>query len=57
MCELLWSDPQAENGRSPSKRGVGVAFGGSACRLRTHAAWVPSACRGAMTCPCVQALT
>lgn len=27
MCELLWSDPQAENGRSPSKRGVGVAFG------------------------------
>ena len=27
MCELLWSDPQAQNGRSPSKRGVGVAFG------------------------------
>jgi predicted amidohydrolase YtcJ len=27
MCELLWSDPQAELGRSPSKRGVGVAFG------------------------------
>ena len=27
MCELLWSDPQAEPGRSPSKRGVGVAFG------------------------------
>ena len=27
MCELLWSDPQAPNGRSPSKRGVGVAFG------------------------------
>ncbi|KAK9843424.1 hypothetical protein WJX81_001775 [Elliptochloris bilobata] len=27
MCELLWSDPQAQDGRSPSKRGVGVAFG------------------------------
>ena len=24
MCELLWSDPQAPAGRSPSKRGVGV---------------------------------
>lgn len=27
MCELLWSDPQPVPGRSPSKRGVGVAFG------------------------------
>jgi len=27
MCEMLWSDPQAFPGRSPSKRGVGVAFG------------------------------
>ncbi|XP_064489746.1 serine/threonine-protein phosphatase 5-like [Ornithodoros turicata] len=27
MCELLWSDPQPQNGRSPSKRGVGVHFG------------------------------
>eukprot|EP00245_Coleochaete_scutata_P007829 TRINITY_DN2360_c0_g1_i1.p1 TRINITY_DN2360_c0_g1~~TRINITY_DN2360_c0_g1_i1.p1 ORF type:complete len:506 (-),score=107.70 TRINITY_DN2360_c0_g1_i1:133-1590(-) len=27
MCELLWSDPQSGPGRSPSKRGVGVAFG------------------------------
>ena len=27
MCELLWSDPQLFNGRSPSKRGVGVHFG------------------------------
>lgn len=27
MCELLWSDPQPEPGRSPSKRGVGVQFG------------------------------
>ncbi|KAI6661075.1 Serine/threonine-protein phosphatase 5 [Oopsacas minuta] len=27
MCELLWSDPQHFNGRSPSKRGVGVHFG------------------------------
>lgn len=28
MCELLWSDPQPQNGRSPSKRGVGCQFGG-----------------------------
>eukprot|EP00126_Sphaerothecum_destruens_P006007 Sdes_comp19168_c0_seq1m9948 len=27
MCELLWSDPQDEPGRSPSKRGVGMQFG------------------------------
>ena len=27
MCEMLWSDPQQGLGRSPSKRGVGVAFG------------------------------
>jgi len=27
MCELLWSDPQAWEGRGPSKRGVGIQFG------------------------------
>jgi len=27
MCELLWSDPQPQPGRSPSKRGVGCQFG------------------------------
>uniref|UniRef100_A0A0N5BFN5 protein-serine/threonine phosphatase n=1 Tax=Strongyloides papillosus TaxID=174720 RepID=A0A0N5BFN5_STREA len=27
MCDLLWSDPQEINGRSPSKRGVGCQFG------------------------------
>lgn len=27
MCELLWSDPQPQNGRSPSRRGVGCHFG------------------------------
>jgi len=27
MCDLLWSDPQPQNGRSPSKRGVGTMFG------------------------------
>jgi serine/threonine-protein phosphatase 5 len=27
MCEALWSDPQDEPGRTPNKRGVGVAFG------------------------------
>lgn len=33
MCELLWSDPQPQAGRSPSKRGVGVGFG-APCSLR-----------------------
>lgn len=27
MCELLWTDPQEDVGRGPSKRGVGVGFG------------------------------
>ena len=27
MCDILWSDPMPGNGRSPSKRGVGVQFG------------------------------
>lgn len=27
MSDLLWTDPQPENGRSPSKRGVGMQFG------------------------------
>lgn len=27
FCESLWADPQPFNGRSPSKRGVGLAFG------------------------------
>ncbi|XP_043256603.1 serine/threonine-protein phosphatase 5 [Colletes gigas] len=27
MCELLWSDPQPQLGRAPSKRGVGIQFG------------------------------
>lgn len=27
MSDLMWSDPQPFAGRSPSKRGVGMAFG------------------------------
>jgi len=27
MCDCLWSDPQDDNGRAPSKRGVSMAFG------------------------------
>ena len=27
MSDLLWSDPQPELGRAPSKRGVGLGFG------------------------------
>ncbi|CAH9091111.1 unnamed protein product [Cuscuta epithymum] len=28
MCEMLWSDPRPQFGRGPSKRGVGLSFGG-----------------------------
>ena len=27
MCEMLWSDPKAAEGRGPSQRGVGLGFG------------------------------
>ena len=27
MMEMLWTDPQTQNGRGPSKRGVGLQFG------------------------------
>lgn len=27
MCDIMWSDPQQQPGRSPSKRGVGLSFG------------------------------
>lgn len=27
MMEMLWTDPQEEDGRGPSKRGVGLQFG------------------------------
>lgn len=27
MCDILWADPQKENGRIPNKRGVSIAFG------------------------------
>jgi serine/threonine-protein phosphatase 5 len=27
MCEALWSDPCEQDGRHPSKRGVGLMFG------------------------------
>lgn len=27
MSECLWSDPQPEKGRAPSKRGCGIQFG------------------------------
>jgi serine/threonine-protein phosphatase 5 len=27
FCELLWSDPCEDLGRSPSKRGIGISFG------------------------------
>ena len=30
MCECLWSDPQPEAGRAPSKRGCGIQFGARA---------------------------
>ena len=31
MCDLLWADPIATNGRQPSKRGVSMGFGPDVC--------------------------
>ncbi|KAM7461056.1 hypothetical protein LguiA_029177 [Lonicera macranthoides] len=36
MCELLWSDPQSNFGRGPSKRGVGVSFGPDVTKRFLH---------------------
>ena len=55
MCELLWSDPAPEPGRTPSKRGVGVAFGEDVTRafleanaldllVRSHEVRNPKSC-------------
>lgn len=32
MSEMLWADPQTADGRGPSKRGVGLGFGGDVCK-------------------------
>ena len=39
MCELLWSDPSPLPGRTPSKRGVGVAFGPDVTRKFLEVRW------------------
>lgn len=64
MCELLWSDPQPGKGRSPNKRGVGVAFGPDVTRaflelnkldllVRSHEVWSPAArCAVLLPNPC-----
>ncbi|GAA5825213.1 hypothetical protein JCM11251_006147 [Rhodosporidiobolus azoricus] len=36
MCEMLWCDPQTEDGRGPSKRGVGLGFGPDVTRRWTQ---------------------
>lgn len=36
MCEMLWTDPQTEEGRGPSKRGVGLGFGPDITRRWTE---------------------
>ncbi|GAA6006865.1 PP5 family serine/threonine-protein phosphatase [Rhodotorula paludigena] len=36
MCEMLWTDPQTEDGRGPSKRGVGLGFGPDITRRWTE---------------------
>lgn len=33
MMEMLWTDPQPQNGRGPSKRGVGMQFGPDVTKL------------------------
>ena len=47
MCELLWTDPQEDNGRGPSKRGkfeIGLfdEIGGLQICRRGH--WIRSRC-------------
>ena len=51
MCELLWSDPQAADGRSPSKRGVGVAFGPNVTRRFLEANNLQLLVRSHEACP------
>lgn len=51
MCELLWSDPQAQSGRSPSKRGVGVAFGPDVTRRFLEANGLQLLVRSHEACP------
>ncbi len=51
MCELLWSDPQAMDGRSPSKRGVGVAFGPDVTRRFLEANGLQLLVRSHEACP------
>lgn len=36
MCEFLWSDPQPQLDRGPSKRGVGLSFGADVTRRFLH---------------------
>ncbi|KAL8277793.1 hypothetical protein RQP46_009776 [Phenoliferia psychrophenolica] len=36
MCKMLWTDPQDQNGRGPSKRGVGIGFGPDITRWWTE---------------------
>jgi diadenosine tetraphosphatase ApaH/serine/threonine PP2A family protein phosphatase len=36
MCECLWSDPQPEPGRAPSKRGCGIQFGAAQRPMRVN---------------------
>ena len=44
MCELLWSDPQPQLGRGPSKRGVGLSFGADVTKkfLKENNLGIPS---------------
>jgi diadenosine tetraphosphatase ApaH/serine/threonine PP2A family protein phosphatase len=64
MCDILWSDPQPEPGRAPSKRGCGVQFGPDVTRefldangldlvIRSHevrSAAAPPCCKCAGLC-------
>lgn len=46
MCEMLWSDPQYEPGRTPNKRGVGIAFGELGAEGPGKGAEGPTHCAG-----------
>lgn len=51
MCEMLWSDPQEDSGRTPNKRGVGIAFGECASQQRKRCSPAGMTCTQAAARP------
>lgn len=56
MCELLWSDPQPLPGRGPSKRGVGLSFGGDVTKRFLQENNLGMFSIGVILCFCIRSL-